>query len=425
MMINAYPWSNRNRSWHGRAGGGNAPDATRGCPKLLPLFLPALLISALLAGCGKEEAKPQVRPPMEVSVIKVEPRDTPVDFEYVGQSESSRQVQIVARVNGFLDKRVYTEGTLVKAGQIMFLQDQKPFQASLNAAKAALAEQQARLRTTSADLDRVKPLAELNALSQKDLDDATGRQQASAAAVEMAAAEVEQAQLNLGYTSITTPVTGLSSYARVQEGSYINPQNSLLTFVAQVDPIWLNFTLSENDLLAHRASVEKGELREPKDRAYVIQAVLADGSVFPHKGRITFADAEFDQETGTYLIRATLPNPAATLRPGQFVRVRISGSVRPDAILVPQQAVLQGAQGHFVFVVNKEGKAEVRGIKTGKWHGKEWFITEGLEAGDVVVTDGVMKLAPGATVKIVAAPAAETPKPEARPAVAGDTQPNK
>lgn len=424
MMSYAYPWSKSNPSRHA-AGGRNAPDAATGRPNLLPLFLPALLIPVLLAGCGKEEAKPQARPPVEVSVLKIEPRDTPVDFEYVGQSESSRQVQIVARVNGFLDKRVYTEGSLVKAGQVMFLQDQKPFQASLNAAKAALAEQEARLRTSSTDLDRVKPLAELNALSQKDLDDATGRQQAAAAAVDMAKAEVEQAELNLGYTTITTPVTGLSSYARVQEGAYINPQNSLLTFVAQVDPIWLNFTLSENDMLAHRASLEKGELRAPKEQAYVIQALLADGSIFPHKGRITFADAEFNQETGTYLIRATLPNPDATLRPGQFVRVRVSGNVRPNAILVPQEAVLQGAQGHFVFVVNKESKAEIRGVRTGEWHGKEWFITEGLEPGDLVVKDGVMKLAPGAPVKIVTAPAAGTPTQEAKPAVVGETQPKK
>lgn len=375
-----------------------------------------LLIPLLLTACGKEQAKPQVRPPTEVSVIKVEPRDTPVEFEYVGQSESSRQVQIVARINGFLDKRVYTEGSLVKAGQVMFQQDPKPLQASLAAAKAALAEQQARLRTATADIDRVKPLVALNALSQKDLDDATGRQQAAAAAVQMAEAEVEQNALNLGYTTIITPVTGLSSFARVQEGAYVNPENSLLTYVSQVDPIWLNFTLSENDMLAHKTSVEKGQIREPADRAYVVEAVLADGSVFPQKGRITFADAEFNKETGTYLIRASLPNPKASLRPGQFVRVRIVGSVRPNAILVPQQAVLQGAQGHFVFVV-QNGKAAARPVKVGEWHGKDWFITEGLQSGDVVVTDGVMKLSPGAEVKIAAAPATEPP------ATATDTPP--
>jgi membrane fusion protein, multidrug efflux system len=388
-------------------------------------YLLIFLMTSLLGACGKEEAKPQTRPPTEVSVIKVEPRDTPVASEFVGQSESSRQVQIVARVNGFLDKRVYTEGSLVKAGNVMFLQDPKPLQATLDAAQAALAEQKARLQTANADLDRVKPLAALNALSQKDLDDATGRQQAAAAAVQMAEAQVEQAKLNLGYTTITTPVTGLSSYARVQEGAYVNPENSLLTYVAQVDPIWLNFTLSENDILARKSSRASGKLRSPPDNAFVVEAVLADGSIFPHKGRISFADAEFNKETGTYLIRATLPNPDASLRPGQFVRVRVSGDVRPNAILVPQQAVMQGAQGHFVFVIGKDGKAAVRSVKVGEWHEKDWFISEGLEPGDVVVTDGMMKLAPGAAVKIVAAPAAETLASEPKPVAAGDTQPKK
>ncbi|HQR59826.1 MAG TPA: efflux RND transporter periplasmic adaptor subunit, partial [Methylophilaceae bacterium] len=338
---------------------------------------------------------------------------------------SSRQVQIVARVNGFLDKRVYTEGSLVKAGQVMFLQDPKPLQATLDANKAALAEQRARLQTANADLDRVKPLATLNALSQKDLDDATGRQEAAAAAVQMAEADVEQAKLNLGYTTITTPVTGLSSYARVQEGAYLNPANSLLTYVAQVDPIWLNFTLSENQLLERRTEIDSGKLRVPPNKDFVVEAVLADGSVFPQKGHISFADAEFNKETGTYLLRATLPNPDATLRPGQFVRVRVSGDVRPNAILVPQQAVLQGAKGHFVFVIGKDGKAEIRGVKVGEWYGKDWFISEGLETGDIVVTEGVMKLAPGAAVKIMNTAAAQAAATELKPAAASDTQPQK
>jgi len=375
-----------------------------------------LLITLLFAACSKEAPKPQAKPPADVTVLKIEARDTPVNSEYVGQTESSRQVQIVARVSGFLEKRVYTEGSLVKAGDVMFLQDAKPFQAQLNAAKGALAEQQARLETARADLQRVKPLVELNALSQKNLDDATGREQASSASVQMAEAQLEQARIDLGYTTIRTPVTGLSSFSRVQEGAYVNPQNSLLTYVSQIDPIWVNFTLSENELLAMRSKVEAGKLRQPADNAYEVEAVLADGSVFPNKGRITFADAEFNQQTGTYLLRATLPNPEARLKPGQFVRARVSGNVRPNAILVPQKAVMQGAQGHFVFVV-VDGKAQARPVKVGEWLGAEWFIEEGLEAGDMVITEGMMKVAPGAEVKVVqaaaAAPAAASATPPA------------
>lgn len=382
------------------------------------IFVIALVGVALVAGCGKEQAKPEARPAVEVVAIKVTPRDTPVTFEYVGQTQSSHQVQIVARVSGFLEKRVYTEGSLVKAGAVMFLQDAKPYQATLNGYKGALAEQQARLQVANDNLAQVKPLAALNALSQKELDDATGQQQAAAAAVETAKANVEQAQLNLGYTKITTPITGLSSFARIQEGQYLSGQSSFLTTVDQVDPIWVNFTLSENEMLSLRAEERAGLLRLPTFGNYEVEVVLADGSVFPSKGRITFTNAEFNQQTGTFLVRATLPNPGSSLRPGQFVRVRV-GAMRPNAILVPQQAVLQGAQGHFVFVVDKEGKAQMHAVEAGSWDGGGWFINKGLSAGDTVVTDGVMRLAPDAPVRIVESLAKTESKGSANDAKSG------
>ncbi|MFO1314885.1 MAG: efflux RND transporter periplasmic adaptor subunit [Burkholderiales bacterium] len=371
--------------------------------------LVALVAVAFVAGCGKDAPKPAAVPaPIEVRTITVAPRDTPVSFEYVAQTESSHQVQIRARVNGFLDRRVYTEGTMVKSGDVMFRQDPKPFQAQLDVALGALAEQQARLQVANDNLAQVKPLTALNALSQKDLDDATGQQQAAAAAVQSAKANVETARLNLGYTTITTPVTGLSSFARVQDGAYVNAENSLLTYVEQVDPIWVNFTLSENEVLAFRSGQERGTIRLPASSNYTVEVVLADGSIYPHKGKITFANPSYNQQTGTFLLRATIPNAEGALRPGQFVRVRVSGPVRLNAILVPQQAVLQGAKGHFVIVVDKESKAEIRGVEVGPWNGNDWFITGGLKAGDVVVTDGMVRLSPGAPVKVVAAAAATT-----------------
>ena len=380
-------------------------------------ILISLTVFALLAGCKKEEAKPQALP--EVSAIKVTARDTPITLEYVGQTQSSHQVEIRARVNGFLDKRVYTEGSLVKAGQVMFLQDPKPYQATLDANKGALAQQVARLQVARDNLARVKPLAEQNALSQKDLDDAIGSEQSSAAAVDTARANVQQAQFNLGYTTIFTPVTGFSSYARVQDGAYVNAENSLLTYVEQVDPIWVNFSLSENELLGFRTERDKGLLIMPAIDSYEVQLVLADSSLFPNKGRITFANASYNQQTGTFLVRATIPNPEAALRPGQFVRVHVSGMIRPKAILVPQKAVLNGAQGHFVWVIDKQGKAENRHVEVGPWYEDQWFITSGLVAGDSLIVDGVMRLAPGASVKIV--DAAKAPAAEAMPAQASST----
>jgi membrane fusion protein (multidrug efflux system) len=381
----------------------------------------------LLAGCGKKEGanSPQARPPVPVTVIKVTARDTPVGFEYVGQTESSRQVQIVARVNGFLDKQVYREGTLVKAGQVMFRQDAKPFQAAVDAAKGALAQQEARLQVARSNLDRVKPLAAKNALSQKDLDNAIGQEQSAAAAVESANADLAQAQLNLGYTTIFTPVTGLSSYARVNEGSYIQATNSLLTYVQQVDPVYVNFSISDNDLLKYRSEEKSGQLRLPNKDAYQVQIGLGDGSVYPYRGLITFADADFNQQTGTYLLRATLKNPDAVLRPGQFVRVRVEGAIRPDAILVPQRAVLQGAQGHFVWIVDQESKVKPRPVEVGSWHGDDWFITRGLAPGDVVVVDGVLRLAPDAPVKIVEQTAEPTDAGAKPASAAGATQAEK
>ena len=382
----------------------------------------SMILLGVLAGCGKQEPKAEAQPPVEVTVMTVAPRDTPVSYEYVGQTQSSHQVQIRARVAGFLDKRVYTEGSYVKAGDVMFRQDPKPFQAQLDAAKGALAEQEARLQTANDNLAQVKPLAALKALSQKELDDATGSQMAAAAAVQTAKANVETARLNLSYTTITTPVSGLTSFARVQDGAYVSGENSLLTYVEQVDPVWVNFTLSENDLLSLRSDQQAGRIRMPAKDAYEVEVVLADGSAYPHKGRITFANADFNPQTGTFLLRATIPNPKGELHPGAFVRARVLGVVRVNAILVPQQAVLQGAKGHFVVLVDKEGKAQIRGVQVGPWHGDDWFITSGLAAGDVVVTDGVARLSPGAAVKVVpaaakapAAPKPAAPAPEAAP----------
>jgi membrane fusion protein, multidrug efflux system len=367
------------------------------------LLCVALAVSVALFGCGKK-APTEAAATIDVTAVKVVPHDTPVSFEYVAQTQSSTQVQIVARVDGFLDKRVYTEGSPVKANEVMFQQDPKPFQATLSSAKAALAAQQARLQVATDNFNRVQPLVALNALAQKDLDDATGQKQAAAAAVDMAKANVEQAELNLGYTTIRSPVDGLSSYSRVNVGSYIDAKNSLLTYVSPLDPMYVNFSISENDMLKLRSDAAAGRVKLPDRDQYTVEVILADGTTFDQKGQITFTDADFNQETGTFLIRATMPNPKSVLRPGQFVRARVLGAERPNAILVPQASVLQGAQGHFVVIVDKDNKAQIRPVQVGPWLGNDWFIDSGLEAGDTVVVDGVARLGPGTAVKITGEP---------------------
>jgi membrane fusion protein (multidrug efflux system) len=359
-----------------------------------------LAVIALLAGCGKETGLP-ARPPVEVTVVTVTPADTAVAFEFVGQTQSSREVEIRARVDGFLEKRLYTEGDLVRAGQPLFQLDRKPFEAALQSAKGQLAQQQAALDVAVANLARIKPLAAQNAVSQKDLDEATGNEQKARAAVFAAQGQVQSAELNLSYTRIVSPLTGLSSFAKLQEGTYLSPSNNLLTYVAQLDPMWINFSVSENEILKFREQAAKGALRLPKDGNFDVEVMLADGSIYPHKGKISFSDPSFSKDTGTFLVRAVFANPTATLRPGQFVRVRVAGAVRPAAILVPQRAVQQGAKSHFVWVVGKDGKAEQRVVDVGDWNGDDWFISQGLRAGELVAVDGAVRVAAGASLKAV------------------------
>lgn len=382
----------------------------------LLILLGALALAG--AGCKGKVEQAGAPPAQEAAVIQVTERDVPAVHEFVGQTESSRRVEVRARVSGFLDKIAYREGVMVKQGELMFVIDPKPFQTRLDAAHAELAQHQAKLNTARANLNRIKPLVQQDAVSLKDLDDATGQEQSSAASLEASKAKLESARLDLSYTRILAPVTGMTSFAKQQEGSYISMENSLLTYVAALDPIWVDFSVSENKILMDRKQMKAGALRTPANQAYTVEIVLADGSVFPHKGRITFADAAFSKETGTFLVRATLPNPGGVLRPGQFVQVRLLGAVRPKAVVVPQRAVQQGAKGHFVWIVDKDGKAQIRDVQVGPWHGDDWLITSGLAAGDTVAVDGLLKLAPGAPVKTV--PFA--PGPVAKPAPAAPAQ---
>jgi membrane fusion protein (multidrug efflux system) len=366
-----------------------------------------------LAACKKAPTEAQ-RPPVDVTAVTVAAQSTPVDFEFTAQTQSSREVEIRARVDGFLEKRMYTEGSLVEANQVMFLMDKRPFEAALQTAKGALAQQQARLLVTQQNLGRVKPLAAMNALSKKDLDDAIGNEKQAEAAVIASKGEVQTAELNLSYTTIRSPLKGLSSFARVQEGSYVTPtQSGLLTYVYQLDPMWVNFSISENELLTYREQVQKGTLRFPPENKFDVTIIQADGSVYPETGHIDFTNPAFSTETGTFLVRAVFTNPKGTLRPGQFVKAKVAGAVRPNAILVPQRAVLQGAKSHFVWVLDEQSKPRQRVVEVGEWHGDDWFITSGLRAGERVIVDGAIRVAADSQVRV-----SPMPKPGEAPASA-------
>lgn len=362
-------------------------------------FVVALACGIALTGCGKSDNKPPEKGPIDVTVATVTRGDVPVTAIYVAQTQSIQAVNIQARVAGWLDKRVYVEGSVVKNGQVMFQMDQKPFQAQLDAAQAALQRQQAAALVAKQNLDRTKPLTEQNALSQKDLDDATGQYEQTQAAVAQAKAQLDTAQLNLSYTTIRSPVDGVSSYAQVADGTYLNPQNAQLTTVSVLTPMWINFSVSENELERIRNDIRSGNLELPEGGKFVVEVEMVGGNLFPYTGTITFADPSYNPTTGTFLLRATVNNPAGILRPNQYVRVRLKGAIRPNAIVVPQRSVQQSGKGHFVWVVDASNKAEPRPVLVGDWKGDGWLITDGLNTGDQVVVDGVVRLTQGASVK--------------------------
>ena len=365
------------------------------------------------AGCSKEAA-PTVRPAPQVVVQAIVPKSVPTIPSFVAQTESSRQVNIVARVSGFLDTIAYQEGALVKQGDLMFQLDPKPFQAQLDAAKGEVQAQQARLATAKANFDRVRPLAEQNALSQADLDRAKGEFDSATAAVYSAQAKLKEAELNLGYATIRAPVTGLTSRSLQRQGAFVNSMSDSanLTYVAAIDPVWVTFSVSQNLQAKLRDQVEKNLLIEPKNRDYEVEIVLSDGRIYPQKGKINFADPSFSQDTGSFMVRAVLPNPKRELRPGMFVTARLIGAMRPNAIVVPQLAVQQGSNGHLVYVVNSSGVAEVRPVVVGDYYGeKDIVVQTGLHEGDRVVIDGVLRVVPGQPVRIVEPGAAKAVPP--------------
>jgi membrane fusion protein (multidrug efflux system) len=362
-----------------------------------------VVFAALAAGCSKEAPPPQ-RPVPQVTVINVEPKDIPYVPSFVAQTESSRQVNIVARVSGFLDRIAYEEGRVVKEGQLLFQLDPKPFQAQLQAARGELQSQQARLKTAQANLGRVKPLAEQNALSKADLDRAQGEFDNATAAVFSAQAKVKEAELNLGYTTIRSPVTGLASRSLQRQGAFVNAtsESANLTYVAAIDPIWVNFSVSQNLTAKWREERQKKQVIEPPNSNYEVEVLLSDGTPYPHKGKINFTDPSFSQDTGSFLVRGVLPNRERELRPGMFVTALVKGARRPNAIVVPQLAVQQGPNGHLVYVVKQDGTAEVRPVVVGDYYGeKDIVIVTGLQAGDRVVSEGVLRVVPGQPVKIV------------------------
>ena len=361
----------------------------------------ALSVSAFaVSACGPQPAgKPPAFPPAAVAIQVVQPADLAVEFEYVGQTAGLREVEVRARVGGILEKRNFEEGSAVRAGQLLFTLDSAQYEAALARTEAEAAASEARLEQAKRNAARLKPLWEAKAASQKDYDDALSAESIGAAEVKAARARAQEARLNLQYTRVESPIAGIAGRAQRPEGSLVSGADALLTTVTQIDPVYVVFGVPDAERMRLRADAQRGELRLPKDGKFDVEVRLADGAAYPRRGKLDFESVRVDAATGTTETRATLPNPDGLLHPGQFARVRLLGALRPGAIKIPQRAVLEGPQGKFVYVVNAESKAEPRPVQVAEWAGDDWVITKGLQAGDKVIVDGLMRIGPGAPVQ--------------------------
>lgn len=371
--------------------------------KIVRSSLQGLLILATFGSCQDVSNPPTEfkMPPADVDVVKVVPKTLPAYLEYTGTISSYHRMEVRARVEGVLTSIDFTEGQPVKKGDPLFQMDPAPYQAALNNSKGELAAEESALWNAKRAVERIKPIYEEKAASRKDYEDAVSTLKIAEARVVSAKARVEQAELNLGYTTITAPIAGLSGESTYGTGALITPGSSkYLMQISDIEYVYANFHISESDLLKQRREIAQGILNIPEDNKFEVELILADGTIYPHKGKLDFTEPTFRPETGTRMMKALVPNPEEFLRPGQFVRVRLLGATWPNAISIPQRAVLQGNKGMFVYLA-KDGKALSQPVKVGEWYDDDWIITSGLHEGDLVIISNVDKLEANSPINIV------------------------
>ncbi|OOG35889.1 efflux RND transporter periplasmic adaptor subunit [Polaromonas sp. A23] len=362
---------------------------------LLPLFL---------AACGKDGGAPPTAPPSaQVGVVTVTQGDVGLVTELPGRLEASRVAQVRARATGILQKRIFREGSDVKAGQPLFTIDAAPYAAASASAKAGLARAEANLAQATALATRYKPLVEANAISKQEYANAVAAQKQAEADVAVGKANVQTAGINLGYASVTAPISGRIGRALVTEGALVGQGDATqLAVIQQIHPMYVNFTQSASEVMKLRAAMDSGKFKRASgDNAASVRIVLEDGTEYSRPGRLLFSDLTVDATTGQVTLRAEVPNPNGQLLPGLYVRVRLEQAQATNAMTLPQQAVTRSGQGDTVMVVDAEGKVSTRSVKIGSAKGNQWVILEGLKTGEQVMVDGFQKVRPGASVKPV------------------------
>jgi membrane fusion protein (multidrug efflux system) len=399
-------------------------SALNGVPVRLALVVSTALV---LAACGQKKDAPAGggapgggMPPAQVGVVTVAPTTVSLTTELPGRLEASRVAQVRARAAGILRERVFKEGSDVKAGQLLFRIDNAPYQAALASAQAALARAQANVAQTSAQAERYKPLMEAKAISQQDYINAVAAAKAAEADLAASRAAVQTAQINLGYSSVTSPIAGRIGRALVTEGALVGQGEATpLAVVQQINPMYVNFTQSTTEVLKLRQALAAGKLQKAGADAARVQVLLEDGSVYPQAGKLLFSDLTVDPASGQITLRAEVPNPTGLLLPGMYVRVRLAQAELPQGILLPQQAVTRTETGDSVLVVGADNKPAKREVKVGSAQGQNWLVTEGLQPGEKVIVDGFQKMmVPGAPVNPVPWQPASAPAAASAPASA-------
>ena len=366
-----------------------------------------LVALGTLVACGQQSpggapAGGGAPPPAEVGVVTVAPSEVGLATELPGRLEASRVAQVRARAAGILQKRLFKEGSDVKAGQPLFAIDSAPYQASASSANAQLARAQANLTQATALAERYKPLMEANAISKQDYINATAAQGTAQADVAAAKAAVQTAQINLGYASVTSPISGRIGRALVTEGALVGQgEATQLAVVQQINPMYVNFTQSTTDVLKLRKAVESGQFKRAGAGGASVRIVLEDGSDYGSPGKLLFSDLTVDPTSGQITLRAEVPNAAGLLLPGMYVRVRLEQAQAEAGIVVPQQAVTRGTNGDSVMVVGADGKVAPRPVKIGASVDGQWVVLDGLKTGEQVMVDGFQKLRGNAPVKAV------------------------
>jgi membrane fusion protein (multidrug efflux system) len=369
--------------------------------KAFPSIL--LALSALgLTACDPGTAQAPAPPPPSVAVVAVEAQSVPLRFQYAGRVAAFREVEVRARVSGILVEKSFVEGAAVKEGDVLFRIDPAPYEVELARARAQMQEAKAQVERTRRDAERTLTLFQKQASSEKARDDAVSAHELAKATLAGAEAAVRGAEINLSYTTIKAPLPGMASLRQVPEGSLVgtSANDSLLTRISQIDQVYVHFSFTDTEANEIRELIGTGGGKGPADGRLQAKISFGDGKSYPLAGRVDFTDSSVDLQTGTVRARAVVPNPERILRPGQFVRVSVEGITRDNTIVIPQAAVMQGPQGQFVYAVDAENKASIRPITLGREVSDGWIVEKGLKTGDRIVTEGVIKVRPGAPVTV-------------------------